>query len=514
LILKDLLSLKPVSACPPLSACPRGWLDNLPRRPYLPASITAEHYFLDYPFARSDVARYDALTGTPAVDEQTWKDMLLDTYLARLSEGVSIFGQQMLYHRLRSAAPDGGRLRTRLADSAGRPALEQACRPLREADAEVGGTLFGDALPAAPRWAGWLPVLPLLLIASAAGGLQWPPLWLLALGVCALMLAVQAVWHDRIASWRRELQSLRLMLNASHELWPGEGSAARLSRRLAPSVLERLPLLRDYSDWLLLKNVSHYFASRSLVAAHLPFLRACYEKIAALEADLALARHLGGLARFCWSEDAGVGELELRGLVHPLLPEPAPLDLALRNKGAFISGQNGVGKSTLLRAVGLSAITARAFGFCYAAAARLPDIPVHSSMQSEDAQDSGESLYIAELRRARELLAVSEAGPALFIVDEIFRGTNHLESVSAAAAVIEALAARGTVLVSSHNLVLSSLLKDCLAPLCVARKGRGLQLQEGVLGETNGLALLAQKGFSPEIQHKAAQVYRELLGAI
>ncbi|UGQ46701.1 MutS-related protein [Massilia endophytica] len=469
---------------------------------------------MDYPFARSDIARYDALTGAPVIDEQTWKDMLLDSYLALLSRGVSIFGQQMLYHRLRSGAADAGGLRTRLADSAGRADMERACRPLREADAEVSGTLFGEALAAAPRWAAWLPALPVLLAASIACGLQWGLWWIAALGVCALMLALQAVWHDRIGQWRRELLSLRLMLNACHALWPGDRAAARLSRQLAPPVLEQMPLLREYSDWLLLRNVSHYFASRKVVAGQLPFLRSCYVKLAAVEADLALARHLDGAARFCWSGRADGRELELRGLVHPLLPDPAPLDLALRDKGVFISGQNGVGKSTFLRAVGLNAIAARAFGFCYAEAARLPDMPVHSSMQSEDALDEGESLYIAELRRARELLAIAEAGPSLFIVDEIFLGTNHLESVSAATAVMEALAARGTVLVSSHNLVLASLLKEWLTPVCVAQTEDGLRLQPGILGETNGLALLAQKGFSVEIQNKAARVYSELLGAI
>jgi hypothetical protein len=43
-------------------------------------------------------------------------------------------------------------------------------------------------------------------------------------------------------------------------------------------------------------------------------------------------------------------------------------------------------------------------------------------------------------------------------VDEIFRGTNHEESVSAAAAVVDELARHALVVVSSHNLVLGSLL--------------------------------------------------------
>lgn len=36
-----------------------------------------------------------------------------------------------------------------------------------------------------------------------------------------------------------------------------------------------------------------------------------------------------------------------------------PLDLQLAHKGAFISGQNGIGKSTLLRPVGLNLLAAR-----------------------------------------------------------------------------------------------------------------------------------------------------------
>ena len=471
---------------------------------------------MDYPFARTDVARYSELTAVPVIDAHSWKDLLLDAYLARLSEGTSIFGQQMLYHRLRSAAADRPeQLQAYHADTALRTRLETACRGMREADAEVSETLFGAPLDAAPWWGRWLALLPIALLGCMAAAMLWGGLWLPALGICGLMLALQAVWHDRVRDWERELRSLQLMLAACGTVWPDESAAVRrLGRRLSQSVLARMPLLREYSEWLLLRNISHYFASRALVAQHLALLRSCYERTAALEADLALARHLAGLGQFCWSGRAGRGELELQGVLHPLLPAPLALDLSLRGTGAFISGQNGAGKSTLLRAVGLNAVTARAFGFCYARSARLPDLPVYTSMQTEDALESGESLYIAELRRARELLAIAGEGPALFIVDEIFRGTNHLESVSAAAAVMEALAQRGTVLVSSHNLVLATLLKDHLAPLCVQRGGQGMRLEPGILGETNGLALLEQQGFSLQIQQKAVQVHGELLAQI
>jgi hypothetical protein len=75
---------------------------------------------------------------------------------------------------------------------------------------------------------------------------------------------------------------------------------------------------------------------------------------------------------------------------------------------------------------------------------------VYASMQGEYSLLGGESLHMAQLRRAGELLAAADgAHRGIFIIDQIFRGTSHLESVSAAAAVLDALAAKGLVIVSS-----------------------------------------------------------------
>ena len=128
-------------------------------------------------------------------------------------------------------------------------------------------------------------------------------------------------------------------------------------------------------------------------------------------------------------------------------------------------------------------------------------------MQNEDSLLDGQSLYVAELARARELLALSGAGPLICLVDEIFRGTDHQESVAAASAVLDELAERALVVVSSHNLVLGPLLAHRLAPWRIVREeGGGLLLEPGVLGQTNGVALLAQRGFDVAIQQKAERV--------
>jgi hypothetical protein len=485
---------------------------------------------VDYPFAASDIAQLHRIAHDPAVaavDAQTWHGLLLDPYFATLTGQVSIFGKQVLHQRLADGLDDvpraalAQRLRALMREPAQLAEMVGACRSLRRADTEIAALLFDEALPAVPKWAGYTWPLFAGMLASIASVALTPLAWLGAAAFVYQLIALQMRYQDRMARWDRAMESLQMLLRASsllgqlrHPLLDQFASAAtragKLNRRLSRSpVLALIPGLRGYADWFLAANVNHYFKGIGIVGAHRDFLRQCYLRCANLEADLALARHLLNTAASCWAEASADGAIVIEQAVHPLLDEAAPLSIALQGKGAFISGQNGIGKSTLLRTVGLNLLVARAFGFCYARKATVSMLPVYASMQSEDSLLGGESLYIAELQRARELLAAA-SGPhrGTFLIDEIFRGTNHMESVSAAAAVLDELAATCMVIVSSHNLILASLLEHRLAPFCVAHDERGiLTLAPGVLAHTNGIALLAQRGFGASIEANAAAVF-------
>lgn len=492
---------------------------------------------LDYPFVRSDIAlHYRHLAGArSAIDDQTWSEMLLDQYADALAPECSIFGRQILHRRLREGMDaehgetQAGRVRALLQDPQALRQLGAACHCLRQAETQVSDVLFADAIPLPPRWAGQLWLLPCAFLACVAIALLWGPAWCAALALWTGLMAVQMRFYHQAQEWERQTQALQQQLRAHSLLaaldaplasgFAQRGAlAGQLNRALARSpMLALTPLARDYADWFLLANVKRYFKSATLVARERDFLRQSFLLVASLEADLALARHLLQAPAFCWAGRSATGtHLTFEHVVHPLLEQAAPLSLALDGKGAFISGQNGIGKSTLLRTLGINCIVARAFGFCYAASAQLTPMAVYSSMQGEDTLTGGESLYIAELRRARELLALAEAGPpALFIIDEIFRGTNHLESISAAAAVLHTLSAAGLVVVASHNLVLAPLLEDSLIALCVsAPDGDAKQLcvVPGVLADTNGLRLLASRGFGAQIEDKAGKVFAWLSG--
>jgi hypothetical protein len=507
------------------------WLANL----FTPAEPEPQ----DYPFAPADLARLLRVTGadrSAELDELTWRDLLLQRYLDQLGAGVSIFGRQELYRRLRGGAgmAEASTQRARVARLLDAPGqmenLQRKLNCLRHADVEVTGLLFEDEPPHRPWWVGHLLWLPVLLVASIVAALLSGPWGWVGAGIAMYaLIGVRMRYQDSIGAWTRSVRALQMVLRTCSlldgsglvraEAFAGRGAVAgRLNRALQRSPMaEAMPSSAEYANWFLAAEVRHYFHTAALVFSQRTFLRECNRLCAALEADVALARHLRARtmtgATWCWSELGDERTLRLEGGEHPLLEDASALSIETVGKGIFLSGQNGVGKSTFLRTVGLNLAVARAFGFCYARRADLPAIPVLASMRNEDSMLEGQSLYIEELARARELLAASAARPVVCLIDEVFRGTNHEEAVSAAAAVVDALARQALVMVSSHNLVLGSLLAHRLAPWRIERHTDGvLRLASGVLGRTNGVALLAEHGFDSGIQRQAGRVAAWLAG--
>ena len=485
---------------------------------------------IDYPFADSDVAQLQRVTASPdsfALDDQTWDDLMLAPWLASVSGEVSIAGRQELYRRLRAGLDEaaraalGRRLRDLLDNPARIEAMRETMRPLRGADTDIASLLFeGEALTP-PAWLRWTALLPLALVLSIAAVIWSPLAWIGSAVVLYTLIALQMRYHERVEAWKRALNTVQLLLLATSRLGAEApdavpdacGYAVRLSRSLSRSLVARIsPGIGSYGDWFALANVKHYYKAHAIVVRERAFLQACWLHCAAFEADAVLARHLSASTHWCWARTGS--ELVIEDGIHPLLAAPVGLSIALQGKGAFISGPNGAGKSTFLRMFGLNLVLARAFGFCHARAATLPMLPVYASMQNEDSLLDGQSLYMSELARARALLSAADGPhPGVCLVDEIFRGTNHVESVAAAAAVLDTLAARSIVLVSSHNLVLASLLEHRLAPHCLGRDAEGrLVLAAGVLDRTNGIALLGEHGFGTEIEQKAQRVGAWLTG--
>ncbi len=223
--------------------------------------------------------------------------------------------------------------------------------------------------------------------------------------------------------------------------------------------------------------------------------------------------------------DAEARTVDARGLGHPLIApgECVRNDVRVGPAGSFllVTGSNMAGKSTLLRALGLNAVLARAGGPVCADDLRMPPLSVVTSIRVEDSLAEGVSYFMAGLQRlkrvvdaSRSAIATPAGGPAtpdapaprtLYLLDEILQGTNSAERRIAARTVLRQLLETGAIgAVTTHDLTLADAddLTARAVPVhfteSVHDGADGLtfdyRLRPGIATSTNALKLLEMVG--------------------
>ena len=151
------------------------------------------------------------------------------------------------------------------------------------------------------------------------------------------------------------------------------------------------------------------------------------------------------------------------GLGHPLLPASRMVvnDIALTatTRLLVISGSNMSGKSTLLRTVGINAVLAFAGAPVRARSLRLSLFAIGATLRIQDSLQEGRSRFYAEITRVAALVQVARGGrPLLFLLDELFHGTNSHDRLIGAEGVLRSLIDLGAAgLITTHDLALTAL---------------------------------------------------------
>ena len=204
----------------------------------------------------------------------------------------------------------------------------------------------------------------------------------------------------------------------------------------------------------------------------------------------------------------GMARFEGAGLAHPLLREAMRNDVRLDSETRFllISGSNMAGKSTLLRAMGCNVVLGLAGAPVCARSLRMSAMRVGASLALVDSLADGKSKFLAEVERLRDLVALAREGGCLFLIDEIFSGTNSADRRAAAEAVLRSLIAEGAVgALSTHDLALSELAEveelhgknvHMASPVEDDPLGFDYLLKAGVNRTTNALAIVRLLGLA------------------
>jgi len=157
------------------------------------------------------------------------------------------------------------------------------------------------------------------------------------------------------------------------------------------------------------------------------------------------------------------------GLGHPLLPSARMVrnDVRLDRELQLlvISGSNMSGKSTLLRTVGINAVMALMGAPVRASSLRLSPLAIGATLRIQDSLQEGRSRFFAEITRLKEIADRSKGAPhTLFLLDELFHGTNSHDRLTGASGVLRALLDRGAIgLITTHDMALVAVAEQ-LAP--------------------------------------------------
>lgn len=229
--------------------------------------------------------------------------------------------------------------------------------------------------------------------------------------------------------------------------------------------------------------------------------------------DLAELDSLLPLANLSWIEpgftfpilEKSNVSIRAKDLVHPLIPSdkrvPNDLEPMQPGKLLLLTGSNMSGKTTYLRALGISGIFAMAGAPVPASEFITPILEVHSSIRNEDSVEEGISFFYAEVRRLGRILQDiknSQKG-RLVLLDEILKGTNSRERTIACKGILKKLREFGVFgIITTHDLELADLPELSLfhfrEEIENGRMTFDYKIRPGIVQSSNALEVLRLEG--------------------
>ena len=426
---------------------------------------------------------------------------------------LDIFGPASLFQLLSRARTQLGE--ERLARWLSAPAAVSTVRERQESIAELREALdFRETLataggasrdidtvslsawasaPAAPESL-WLRSAAVVLAAGIIGGIVW---WARGGPVAPLLpcIIAQDAPHAPVASARvRASSAVSKGRSASSTCSPTRSSLIEQSTFRSPQLIDiraqmnsggivpsqairRLKRLADMLDWRRNTFFAPVAATVSwglhLASAIESWRREFGAKVIAWLSAVAEYEALSSLAAYAYEhgddpfpvfvEDGGPARFEGASLGHPLVPAARMVrnDVLLtpQTRLLIVSGSNMSGKSTLLRTVGVNAVLAMAGAPVRAADLTLTPLAVGANLHVHDSLQAGRSRFFAEISRIRRIADLAGREPArLFLLDELFQGTNSHDRRIGAQALLLNLIDRGAIgLTTTHDLALTAI---------------------------------------------------------
>ncbi|EGT0013915.1 DNA mismatch repair protein MutS [Clostridium perfringens] len=278
-----------------------------------------------------------------------------------------------------------------------------------------------------------------------------------------------------------------------------------------------IDIIFDYIKMFFMVDIIAFQNSVKILEKNKENLYKIYDIVAKLDFALSLAYYRKSLSEYTIPEFIESDDISLENLYHPLIDNPVKNSILIKNNILF-TGSNASGKSTFIKAVALNCILAQSLNTALCSKYRCKFSRVVTSMAIKDNILAGDSYFIAEIKSLKRLLdSLNGEIRVLAFVDEILKGTNTIERISASASILKyAENTNGILLVATHDMELTQILEtyeNFHFSETVTEDGVTFdyKLKKGPSNTRNALKLLKAMNFNNEVVSLSNQVYNNFI---
>lgn len=421
------------------------------------------------------------------VDPKTAEDLELNRLFDKMDRNISGVGQQYLYYQLHKYESDSDALtkKQNLTEyfKNEKDIREKVQLSLLNLTGEtsyfISSLIKDDNLPVTRYY----PVFYLLSFLSVVSMLLIPVsgvFLIAAMGMMITNLIINKIFSGKIYEYFAGFSGLNTLINSAlllsrirGENLPEELEYFRKNSGFLKSFrkktgylvinkesLNELVLIAiEYLNMFLLFDIIAYFRSVNELIKERKTIINVYENTGRLDSACSIASFLTETEEYCFPEFTDGKIIDVADIRHPLIENSVGNTLNGLTESALITGSNMAGKTTFIKTLAVNTLLAQTFGFCLAEKFIIPRCEVKTSIRRNDDQESGKSYFFVEIEILKEFIRLSDSGGKyMFLVDEIFRGTNTLERLGASAGVLKYLDQGSFVFCTTHDIELQEIL--------------------------------------------------------
>ena len=421
------------------------------------------------------------------VDEKTWNDLDCTALYTKLDRNITGIGQQYLFHLMHTYEQDESVLKRQFEVITHLKQNQDLREQIQLCLLDLSGTssyfiahlILDKTLPSAKYYRLFY-LFPILFIASILAISIHNVFILVSMAIALINLVLNKTFSKVVYRYFSGFSALNALINAALSIGNIQNTNLitdvenlKQQRPLLKSLRKRLgylvidkeslnELIRvgiEYLNLFLLFDVIAYYRSVETLLSHQNDIHKIFKNVASLDACIAIASYLEETKAYSTPIFHSANYISFQKLYHPLIQNAIPNSLDNFPGSMLITGSNMSGKTSFIKTIGLNVILAQTLYLSLAQSFTLPKLIVKSSIKRNEDLESGKSYFFAEIEEIHGFLKFAAQGNNyLFLIDEIFRGTNTIERLAASTAVLKYLSSRNKVFVTTHDIELQDLL--------------------------------------------------------